>query len=366
VSRDRRAHRLACFPSTGTILDAATHRSRDPHQLAIAFTIEASQRLRVLWRRRAAVEIRSERKAGASWARLPVLWPKQQSVPTRGCTPEALVLLRHVAIGGVMRGNRSLAVGVGLVAVAVAALVIAIGGGGSYTTTLISKIGAGSDAVGQIVPVWENEQTIQGISHAPLYYPDYRWVSYLEQGDLAPLTDRKLTHLIRDANGDLVLARRVEGQLKVLSGQVAAETVPAGLTLGLSDGSQLFVGDWNGYLSDAAKTVTDFGEVTDSDLVFIVDFETLANQARIVKAGGSRALYKTALRRVQRDLQRISKLQLLASKPLVDSKGWTAIMKLTKSDQDASAIFQKVAAQYPSGVIPGPGRGYPFQVAHPL
>lgn len=265
-----------------------------------------------------------------------------------------------------MRGNRWVAVGVGLVSVAVTAIVIATASGRSYTTALISKIGAGSDAVDQIVPVWENEQTIQGISHARAYYPDYRWVSYLEQGELAPLTDKKLTRLIRDAKGDLVLARRVRGQLKLLGGQIAAQTVPAGLTLGLSNGSHLFVGDWNGYLDDAAKMVTDCGEVTDRDVVFIVDFETLATDARIVKAGGSLASYKTALRRVQRDLQHISKLQLLAVKPLVYSKSWTAIQKLTKSDQDADAIFQEVAAQYPSGVIPGPGRGYPFQVAHPL
>ena len=107
-----------------------------------------------------------------------------------------------------------------------------------------------------------------------------------------------------------------------------------------------------------------FVNLTDRDLGFIVDFETLANKARIVKAGGSPAPYKIALRRVQRDLQRMSRLQLLAVRPLVYSRHWTAIMKLTTSDQDADAIFQKVATQYPSGVIPGAGRGYPFQVAH--
>jgi hypothetical protein len=266
-----------------------------------------------------------------------------------------------------MRNKRWLAVSGGLVAVAVAAIVIATASGSatpSYTTALISKIGAGSDAVDHIIPVWSSEDTIDGISHAPGYYLDYRWVSYLEQGDLTRLTDKKLTHLIGDAKGDLVRARRVRDQLEGLASRLAADAVPAELTDSLSSGSHRFVSDWNGYLGDAEKAVTGLRELMARNLVFVVDFETLANKARIVKARGSLALYKTALRRVQRDLQRIGKLQLLAAKPLSYSKRWAAIMKLTKSDQDADAIFRKVAAQYPSGVIPGPGRGYPFQVAH--
>jgi hypothetical protein len=170
--------------------------------------------------------------------------------------------------------------------------------------------------------------------------------------------------LIGDAKGDLVYARRVLEQVKVLGIRIAAQTVPAALTNRLPNGSRQFVSDWNGYVSDAAKTVTGLREVTGRLLVFIADFGTLAKKAKVVNAGGSPVPYRTSLRRVQRDLRRISHIQVLALKPLIHSKRWTAIMKLTKSDQDGDAIFQKVAAQYPSGVIPGAGRSYPFQVAH--
>lgn len=266
-----------------------------------------------------------------------------------------------------MRQHRWLAICLALVAVAIAVIVIATASGSTtrgYTTALISKIGAGSDAVDQIIPVWGDEGGIQGISHAPGYYLDHQWVSDLEQGDLTALTAHKLTHLMGDATGDLVRAGRVRDQFKALGSQIAAQTVPAGLTGGLPDGSRQFVGDWNGYLSDAAKTVTGLREATDRIRVFIVDFATLAKRAEAAKAGGSLAPYRTALRRVHVDLRRISKLQALAVKPLLYSKHWTAIMKLTKSDQDANAIFQKVATRYPAGVIPGPRREYPFTVHH--
>jgi len=220
-----------------------------------------------------------------------------------------------------------------------------------YTTALISKIGAGSEAAHQIIPVWGDEDTIRAISHAPGYYLDHVWVTFLEQGDLARLTEKNLTHLIGDAKGDLVHARSVREQLKVLGIQIAAQTVPAALTNGLSNGSRQFVNDWNGYLCDAAKTVTGLREVTGRLLVFIADFGTLAKRAKVVNAGGSPAPYTTSLRRVQLDLRRISHLQVLAVKPFTYSKHMTAIMNLTKSNLDAHEIFQRVAAQYPSGVI---------------
>ena len=220
-----------------------------------------------------------------------------------------------------------------------------------YTTALISKIGAGSDAVHQIIPVWVDEDAIQGISHAPGYYLDHVWVTSLEQGDLARLTEKNLTHLIGDAEGDLVHARSVSEQLKVLGIQIAAQTVPAALTNGLSSGSRQFVSDWNSYLNDAAKTVTDLREVTGRLVVFISDFGTLAKKAKVVNAGGSPAPYTTSLRRLQLDLRRIGHLQVLAVEPLTYSTHMTAIMNLTESDHDAHEIFQRVAAQYPSGVV---------------
>ena len=264
------------------------------------------------------------------------------------------------------RRNRWLA-SIIVLAAALTVVVIATANGSttrSYTTALIAKIGAGSDAVDRIV-LLGNEGGIQGISHAPAYYNDHRWVSFLEQGDLAALTAKQLAHVLSDVKGDLVHAGLVSHQLTMLASQISAQTVPARLTKGLPNGSRQFVSEWNGYLSDAGRTVTGLRGVTGRIVVFIGDFATLTRKAKAVKAGGSLAPYKTALRRVQLDLRRINRLQALAMKPILNSRHWTTIVRLTRSDPDAGAIFRTVAEQYTSGVIPGPGRGYPFTVIHP-
>ena len=244
--------------------------------------------------------------------------------------------------------------GIVVALIAATTIVIATANGSTTqgdTTALISKIGLGSDTAKQIVSVWEDEDTLEAISHAPGYYNDHRWVSDLEQGDLKPLTEKHLTHLIGDAEGDLKRARSIRDQLNMLGSQIAAQTVPPGLTDGLSNGSRQFIGDWNGYLGDAAKTVNNFRELTGRILVFIAAFGTLAEQAKVIKSGGSHAEYMTVLRRVQLDLRRIHKLQLAAGRPLAYSRHMIAIMNLTQSDRDAHAIYQRVATRYPSGVM---------------